>query len=234
MTQYTQFDRMADAYYQLFLLYSRWGRTDKAHEMKLKMAQLFPDNDLTRLINAPNFEHNARYGKEIEDSLYTATYQAYRKRDHATVEANFARSTNEFAQGLNRPKFIFVHALSRLGTADSKELIAELRELISKFPESDVSPMAGMIVKGLESGREIGTGIFDLGSLWDRRTAAADSLADDAAKKEPLLARTQCAFPLCAGVPQRFGRYEPLALRNGTFQLHVVRCARFRHDGYEG
>lgn len=183
VTQYTQFDRMADAYYQLFLLYSRWGRTDKAHEMKLKMAQLFPDNDLTRLINAPNFEHNARYGKEIEDSLYTATYQAYRKRDHATVEANFARSTNEFAQGLNRPKFIFVHALSRLSTADSKELIAELRELISKFPESDVSPMAGMIVKGLESGREIGTGTFDLGSLWDRRTAAADSLADDAAKK---------------------------------------------------
>ena len=40
-----------------------------------------------------------------------------------------------------------------------------------------------MIVKGLESGREIGTGTFDLGSLWDRRTAAADSLADDAAKK---------------------------------------------------
>ena len=38
VTQYTQFDRTADAYYQLFLLYSRWGRTDKAHEMKLKMA----------------------------------------------------------------------------------------------------------------------------------------------------------------------------------------------------
>ena len=88
VTQYTQCDRMADAYYQLFLLYSRWGRTDKAHEMKLKMAQLFPDNDLTRLINAPNFEHNPRSGKEIEESLYTATYPAYRKRDPATDAAN--------------------------------------------------------------------------------------------------------------------------------------------------
>ena len=178
---YTDYEHMPEAWYQLFLLYSRWGRPDRADEARRQLAARFPDNELTRLITDPNFERYARYGKQIEDSLYKATYLAYRQRDNATVEANFNRSTDKFPSGANRPKFIFVHALSRLGTASSPEIVKELRGLLTQYPESDVSPMAGMIVKGLESGRKLGTGTFDLGSLWDRRTAAADSVAQGAA-----------------------------------------------------
>ncbi len=134
------------------------------------------------MITDPNFEHYARYGKQIEDSLYTATYQAYRHRDSVTVNRNFLTSTTNFPNGLNRAKFIFVHALSRLATAPTQELIEELRELVSKFPDSDVSEMAGMIVKGLEEGRQPGSGTFDLGSLWDRRTAGADAALDESTK----------------------------------------------------
>ena len=178
--QYPTYEQLADVYYQLFLLYSRWGRPERATQMRQYMAQHFADDERTKVINDPNFEYNARYGKEIEDSLYTATYQAYRQRNVQQVDANFERSTNSFANGVNRPKFIFVHALAHLNTATPKELIEELRGLVEKYPESDVSPLAGMIVKGLEAGRKIGTGTFDLGSLWDRRTASADAAADQA------------------------------------------------------
>lgn len=180
-SQYAYFDRMAEAYYHLFLLYSRWGKPARAAEMRNHMAASYPEHELTRLITAPDFEHNARFGKQIEDSLYTATYEAYRRRDNATVERNFELSGSKYPSGLNRPKFILVHALSRLGTANTQELVAELRQLVKDFPESDVSPLAGMLVKGLESGRKIGTGTFDIGSLWNRRTAIADSSATNAA-----------------------------------------------------
>lgn len=193
-TEYSHFDRMPDAYYHLFLLYSRWGKPDMAEQMRQRLAQYYPDHDLTKLITSPDYEIMARYGKQIEDSLYAATYQAYRRRDQAEVARNAAVSADKFPNGLNRPKFIFVDVLSRLQTEEPKQLIAELRELLSQFPESDVSPMAGMIVKGLESGREIGTGMFDLGSLWDRRTAASDSLADDAAKQRQFTAERSAPF----------------------------------------
>lgn len=193
-TEYNNFDRMPDAYYHLFLLYSRWGKPDKAEEMKRYMAQYYPDNDLTKLITASDYEIMARYGKQIEDSLYAATYQAYRHRNNAEVARNAAVSADKFPNGLNRPKFIFVDVLSRLNTDEPKQLITELRDLLSKYPESDVSPMAGMIVKGLESGRQIGTGTFDLGSLWDRRTAASDSLSDDAAKQRQFTAERSAPF----------------------------------------
>lgn len=175
--QYPACEQIPDACYQLFLLYSRWQRTDRADAMRSQMARQFPDHELTRLITDPDYERHARYGREIEDSLYTATYEAYRRRDNAAVAANFRRSTDKFPQGLNRPKFIFVHAISRLAEVDTKTIAAELRDLVAKYPDSDVSPLAGMIVKGLESGRQLGTGRFDISSLWDRRSAeaAADS-----------------------------------------------------------
>lgn len=169
-TDYPDFEPMDEVFHHLFLLYSRWGKTSEAEEFRTRLANEFPESELTRRITDPDFEYLARHGVQIEDSLYTAAYSAYRRRDNAEVERLCQISTDKFPSGLNRPKFLFVSALSRIGTADSKELAKELRDLVSQYPESDVSEMAGMIVKGLEAGRQIGTGGFDLGSLWSRRS----------------------------------------------------------------
>jgi len=179
-TNYPDFDKMDEALYQLFLLYSRWGQPDRAEEYRRRIAASYPESERTRLITDPDYERLARFGKEMEDSLYKSTYEAYRQRDNATVERNAALSADKFPAGANRPKFMFLHALSRIGTVDAKTLAAELRELVKQFPESDVSEMAGMIVKGLESGRQIGSGTLDIGSLWSRRTAGMEAAADSA------------------------------------------------------
>lgn len=200
-THYPTYEHMADAWYQLFLLYSRWGRTDKAEEAKAYMAQHFADDERTKLINDPDFEYNARYGKLIEDSLYTATYNAYRQRNVQMVDHNYAVSTDKYPNGINRPKFMFVHVLAHLNTSATKDLTDELRQLLQKYPDSDVSEMAGMIVKGLESGRKPGTGTFDLGSLWDRRTASADSVATDAAKARKFTPERNTPFVFVLAYP---------------------------------
>ncbi len=198
---YTRYEKLSEAYYQLFLLYSRWGRADLAAEMKRHMLATWPDDEHTKTISAPDYELLARYGKQIEDSLYTATYDAYRQRQMDVVEANFSKSTEKFAKGINRPKFIFIHVLSRLNTASTKELTDELRSLVKDYPEADVTPMAGMILKGLESGRKVGSGTFDIGSLWGRRTAAADSTQADAAKQRQFSAEHQAPFLFVLAYP---------------------------------
>ncbi len=186
IADYPDFDKMEDVYYQLFLLYSRWGKPTEAEHYKQLMAANYPESAVTKLINDPNFEYNARYGKAIEDSLYTATYKAYRERNNAAVADNYALSTEKYPKGANRPKFMFVHALSRLGTAGNQEIIEELRTLVKEYPESDVSEMAGMMVKGLESGKTLGNGGFDVGSLWSRRSSTANAAVDAAGKVREL------------------------------------------------
>ena len=46
--------------------------------------------------------------------------------------------------------------------------------------------MAGVIVKGIESGRTLGSGNFDVGSLWSRRSSAARQEADSLAQGKAL------------------------------------------------
>lgn len=199
--EYPKFRQMPDAYYQLFLLYSRWNKSAEANRIRQRMSTEFPQHELTRLITAPDYEYRARYGVQIEDSLYAATYQAYRHRDTVQVRKNFAISTDKYPSGLNRPKFMLIHVLSRLRSTDPKTLIGELRELLKLYPKSDVSGMAGMMVKGLESGRQIGTGTFDLGSLWDRRTAAADANLTEAGKQKQLSPERNVPFLFVLAYP---------------------------------
>ena len=179
-TDYPECEEREDALYQLFLLYSRWGNKEKAEHYKAQLAREYPEGAMTRVITDPNYEYTARYAREIEDSLYTATYAAYRAQERDKVDANFERSTQQFPLGLNRPKFIFVHALNRIGRDKNEEIAEELRKLVQDFPKSDVSEMAGLIVKGLESGRTIGEGVYDIGSLWTRRSSEARKAGEEA------------------------------------------------------
>ncbi len=193
--QYPRYRKMDEVYHELFLLYSRWQRPDDAEDYRRRMASEYPESALTHRICDPDFERLARYGKELEDSLYTATYTAYRNRDNHMVAGNFESSTKLFPKGANRPKFIFVHALSRLADVPADTIAAELRNLVKDYPKSDVAEMAGMIVKGIEAGRVFGTGTYDLGSIWARRTAETEKGAE-AAKQRELTAERSTDF-LC-------------------------------------
>lgn len=187
--QFPMFDKMDEATYHLFLLYSRWaekelreGRADQAQLYKSraeayreKMRTSYPNHAMTSVICDPDFERNSRFGRELEDSLYTQTYDAYRRGDNELVARNTEISAKKFPKGANRPKFIFIDALSKLGTEPADSISKQLRDLVTEYPKSDVAEMAGMIVKGLEAGRTIGSGGFDLGSLWNRRTAATEA-----------------------------------------------------------
>lgn len=198
---YPAFEKLEDVYYQLFLLYSRWQKPDEAERYRQLMASVYPESSITRQITDPNFEYYARYGKEIEDSLYTSAYAAYRDRDNATVERLFNISTEKYPRGANRPKFIFVHALSRIGTADAKDIMEELRDLVKQFPESDVSEMAGLMVRGLESGRLLTSGGFDVSSLWERRSAEANAAVDEAGRRREFTADRDVPFVCIIAYP---------------------------------
>ena len=102
------------------------------------------------------------------------------------MERLFRRSTEEYPNGLNRPKFIFVHAMSRLGYVPTDTVVAELRHLATTYPKSDVATLAGAMVKGLESGRTCSAEGFDPTGLWSRRTAVANAEVDAAGRQRAL------------------------------------------------
>ena len=175
-TQYPDFEQKADMYYHLFLLYSRLGQHDVAAVYVEKLKAEYPDNQWTILLTDPYFKENAQFGVHIEDSLYAATYEAFKADRLSEAKANAQISANRFPLGENRDKFLFIGGLAKLNDGDSKGCVDDMKAVVEKFPQSKLAEMAGMIVNGVNAGKPLHGARFDLGDVWTRRTAVlADS-----------------------------------------------------------
>ena len=166
---YHDYAQMDEAWYHLYLLYMRQGRKAEANQCLAKLKENYPESEWTILLADPYFKENARFGEHIEDSLYAATYEAFKNDRHETVRSNARLSEERFPLGENRPKFIFIEGLSRLNDGDGDGCIALLKEVVERYPESEVTPLAGMIIKGVQEGRRLHGGKFDIGDIWSRR-----------------------------------------------------------------
>jgi tetratricopeptide (TPR) repeat protein len=184
--QYADYEKNDEAWYHLFLLYSRMGRHDIAARCLSRMQADYPESQWTVLLSDPYFAENALFGVHIEDSLYAATYDAFKADRYDEVAANTRLSAERFPMGANRAKFIFIDGLSRLNEGDATACVKSMKEVVEKYPDSDVSEMAGMIIKGVQAGRALYGGKFDIGDIWSRRGAdmAADSTITDTLSME--------------------------------------------------
>ena len=182
---YPDYENNPEAWYHLWLLYSRQGRVAEAAECLARMKADYPDNEFTQLIADPYYAENARFGEQIEDSLYAATYDAFKHDDFAAVKHNTQLSTTRFAQGAHRDKIVFISGLSKLNEGDGDGCLAQLNEVVEKYPDSEVSQLAGMIIKGVQEGRKLRGGKFDIGDVWTQRDIV---LSHDSATTDTLSA----------------------------------------------
>ncbi|MCR5131639.1 MAG: DUF4097 family beta strand repeat-containing protein [Prevotella sp.] len=170
LADFPEFEQLADVYYHMFLLHSRKGEFDIAQTYVDKLAAEYPESQWTTLLTDPYFKENARFGEQMEDSLYGATYDAFKADRYSEVRANAHISEERFPLGENRDKFIFIGGLSKLNDGDGDGCLADMKLLVEKFPQSKLAEMAGMIVNGVKEGRRLHGGKFDLGDVWSRRS----------------------------------------------------------------
>ena len=170
VNNHPDYEHLDDAYYHLYLLYSRERKPVMAQTYLQKLKAEYPESQWTTLLSDPYYAENAKRGVQIEDSLYTLTYQAFRDGEYDKVERNAQISRNRFPDGANRDKFLFIGGLSKLNDGDIKSCLADLKEVVSKYPDSRLSEMAGMIINGVDAGRRLYGGKFDLNDVWTRRS----------------------------------------------------------------
>lgn len=167
---YPDYENLDQAYYHLFLLYSRKGLPATASVYLQKLKSNYPKSQYTLILTDPYFAENAKFGVHIEDSLYASTYNAFKADRYNEVAANTRISKERFPMGANRDKFIFINGLSKLNKGDANGCIADMKEVVEKYPNSRISELAGMIVNGVNAGRRLHGGKFDIGDIWALRS----------------------------------------------------------------
>lgn len=182
LIDFPDYEHVDETYYNLYQLYSREGKADDAEAYKGKLLAEYPDNEHGKKIADPNFAYKARYGKAVEDSLYAQSYEAFQRGDYGVVLSNERYTAREYPEGANRPRFMFLSAMSKLEQGNKDSFMSDMKAIVEKYPQSTVSELAGLYVKGLKEGRLLASGKMDAGSLWERSMAAAfdeDSLSAD-------------------------------------------------------
>ena len=146
---------MCDVYFARYLICLQQENAEKSEAWRQQMLSKFPDCRQTQILQHPDYAQRMLRMQVEQDSLYMATYKAYLKSDYATVTANKQYAEEAYPMSQLMPRFYFLNALAIAKTQTPQLFGDALREMIQKYPESEVSAMAkdmlGLMNQGLES-----------------------------------------------------------------------------------
>lgn len=170
-----------ETYYAIYLMYMRMDRPTQAEVYRQKLMASYPESAYATAVSDPNYVQTLREMAAGQDSLYIATYAAYLNGNARFVHEQYNYVHDRWPLSKLMPKFLFLHALSYVQEGDVTSFREALEQLTALYPESDVSPLAGRMVKGVLEGRTVQGGTSPRGLLWSNSLrAAADSTAEGA------------------------------------------------------
>lgn len=169
-----------DVYYNMYLMAVREGDDAQAEKYRQLILNDFADSNYGIAMKDPNYFENLRKMNQIQEEKYKEAYDAYLNNENEKVHALTAEMESNYPLSKILPKFIFIDALSYVTEKDNEKFKERLTTLLEKWPDTDMTPMASDILKGLKEGRNVQSGETNQrGMLWDIRLSS-DTLARDA------------------------------------------------------
>lgn len=206
-----------EAYYNLYLMYMLTDRPTEAEQYRQLILTHFPDSKYGEAMRDPHYMDKLREMVNVQQSLYNRIYQAYLNNDNQQVHQIYQQVRKDYPMSRIMPKFMFIEALSYVSEHNPEQFSATLRELLERYPETDVSPLASDYLKLISQGRKLAatSGGNLRGMVWATRlsndsTAGANSMLD-AAK-----------FTFATDTPQDLVLLYPATIINGhqlTFDI---------------
>lgn len=165
--EYPSFEYADDALYNLYLMYSLWGRSDDARTAKESLLEKYPDSRYAVSLSNPYYEEDILYGKHREDSLYQVAYGHYANGNTGALLECCRKSAERYPDGQLRPKFMFLEASAKLSANDTEGFLSVLRQIVGTYPSDDLSNLAKLITDNARSGKLLRSASFS--SIWDFR-----------------------------------------------------------------
>ncbi len=190
-TRFPENENKLMAYYNLYLIYLRMGNMQMAELFKSKIRAEFAKSDYAIAMSDPDYEYNMRMMDVLQDSIYQETYSGYLKGNVPVIRKNYETANKKYPQSKLMPKFMFLDALSYVMTQEPDTFKVRLKTLIEKYPDADVSVLAGEMMAGFQRGLSLASGdgnlakggLFSLSFVSSSDSTALDSTAVFSAEK---------------------------------------------------
>ena len=167
MSRFPQTPNLEEIYYQLFLIYTQLENKTLADNYRARLLTQFADGNYAKTLSDPNYEWNLRNMLQIENALYDETYDAYLAGNVNNVRENYDTAEGKYSLSKLMPKFMFLNALTYAQTNEPEMFKNKLSELVEKYPDADVTPVALEMLKGVLSGKSLSAGGPARGMIWN-------------------------------------------------------------------
>ena len=171
---------LVDLYYMQYLTALKLNNQASAEQYRQKIIADFPNSKEAYIVSQPNYFTRLRQMAQEQDSLYETTYNAYCKNDFKSVKHSKRYAEENYPLTPLMPRFLFLNAIAVAKTEGQPAFVAELQDMVSRYPESELAAMAKDMLALMGQGAESQKG--DLSSLQARRavettqTTAQDSM----------------------------------------------------------
>ena len=204
-----------DVFYSMYMMFMRNGQDADAEPYRDSILINFPDSKYGVAMQDPNYLENLKNMNRDQENMYEAAYANYLANNHQGVHDAYAEMMRKYPLSKIMPKFMFIDALSYLTEKDHEKFKETIKDMLQRYPQTDITPVASEIVKQLNQGRRLeGGGSNVRGMLWTTR------LSNDTTPQA--LERTFTPFAEDNDKPQVFILLYPMDSVNGNMLLYEV------------
>lgn len=161
-------ERLVELYYMQYLTALKNQNKADAEQYRKAIIQQFPESKEATIVSQPDYFERLKKMSAEQDSLYENTYYNYQDNNFAAVKANKQYAEEHYPLTPLMPRFLFLNAIAVAKTEGQKVFTQELQDMITRYPDNELTAMAkdmiALMGQGAESQASIGT------SLQDRRT----------------------------------------------------------------
>lgn len=170
MRRYPGNEYRLEAYYNMYLMYMRYDRIGKAEACRDTILTSFADSKYGLAMQDPDYLDNLKNMETDQEFMYEQAYNDYLSNNNEAVHEAYAEMMRKYPLSKIMPKFMFIDALSYVTQRDYEQFKTTIKDLLQRYPETDITPVASGIVKQLNSGRKLTGGSSNTrGMIWSTR-----------------------------------------------------------------
>lgn len=184
LAQYPDNIYRLDTYYNMYLMYMRMGNSAEAEKYRQFITTGFADSPLGAAMTDPHYLENLKAMPARQEELYQKAYADFIENRNAGVREAVAEAKEKYPLSPLMPKFLFLEALTNVSDGNPAEFVKQLRAIVERYPDAEVTPLASDYIKGATSGRKLHSGAANRAGmtrsvrLTDESTAPAAQVAD--------------------------------------------------------
>ena len=165
-------ERIPETYFLEYQINGKLQNTESQEVFRQKLLREFPYSKYAIMLSSPDYEERIKQMLASQDSLYKASYTAYRQGNTQEVIDNFQIMSDRYPMSEFMPKFALLNALSLGKQGYTAMFEAGLDTIISRYPDSEVTPLSKNILALVKQGREqqLAENTIDTLDLSQRRT----------------------------------------------------------------